>query len=298
MVVSRGVCLVACAPSVEDTEPFSSYQASAPAAFAADDKRILYTGVPDLRLSFDAPLINGLINLPFPVSQNINGVFVPSEDYAQLGLSVEPLSPTRARCSISCDIYVMNTNLVMWFPSTGFGLDILYQSIVLHALNRVSEDEYSIYMQLERGGVIPLVSDDESSVEIFLKAPANVTSTHSNRLLPQFTSREHVMLQIFNSIGHCSSTHLDSDSDSEMDGQVQQSAFGDVPEDYADEEELSGAVLFSQGDADDLGDGSMADETSFEAGMMLDARESGRGVVRGRDEDDGVLNSSKTRRFI
>lgn len=269
-------------PNIENTIPASLYQAVSPERFSLedDDKFVIYGGG-------NSYAIQVLQNDP---SQEL--VVCPElelVDYSNVSL------------------FVLNTSLIVWFNSADLGLELPYQSIILHALHTLSDDTF-LYLQIlsnECITSIPLgTTEFVPSIEIrIVKNDKPGNPLNDNPLLVHNSNSS--IETVYEAMSKCSAFHFDSDSEDESGtyafDSAEQTPALEIPSHWlnnnVDDVDSDEALLRNTGIADDL-EIDDVDETgnvNEVAAMHVDVGYASiAGSIRKRDEDD--VSIAKARR--
>ncbi|ODQ64439.1 hypothetical protein NADFUDRAFT_52765 [Nadsonia fulvescens var. elongata DSM 6958] len=162
-------------PSMADYTPLAQYQASTPASYSLDENPILHFS------------------------------------YAGAGLTSSldlPTHPTIiSKTSTATDIYVLNTDLVFWFPNQECGLSVSYPDIILHAIQ--TQQSPSIYLQIN------FQLGFQGSI-----TESDLTDDYDNPILELTItmSPEDQLRKLYSALSHCASLHPDFDSDDQEQG--------------------------------------------------------------------------------
>ncbi|KAK6456162.1 low temperature responsive protein [Scheffersomyces xylosifermentans] len=273
-------------PNVENTIPVSLYQASSPEKFSLedDDKFVIYGG---------------------GISYSMN--ILQNDPTRQLALVPELQEVDYSNVSL----FVLNTSFIIWFNSAKIGLELPYQSIILHALHTLSSESGSplLYLQIVSNEYIRSIPTEPteyvSSVEIQISENEKYNNGNGNQL---FANNPNTSIEsVYEALSKCSTFHLDSDSEEEEGSQFfgfgqqqEQLPALQIPsnwisngnsEDNDIEHDLEEPVIKNAGDADDLefddGEESSEQDENHVAGMNVDVGfASIAGTIRKRDEDN------------
>lgn len=234
---------------MENTIPIQEYQASSPERFSLhdDDKLVLYGGGSNCSVKF-------LANDPSHT------------------LKVSPLLQHVDLSAVT--LYILNTSFIMWFA--GVGIELSYQSIVLHAL----KGERVLHLQVVSSDLIGAVPDSDS--EFTSSVEIEIECNDLKEVNPLFANHESTVENMYIAMNKCSALHFDSDEESKDDM---------VPLLWINQDMKFG----STGNADDL-EAEDFEENEFVAGMHVDV---GYGSVAGsvRKRDGGDEGRLKRGRF-
>lgn len=243
-------------PNVENTIPLTVYQTSFPARFSLedDDKFVIYDGARSvaMRILNNDPAVSVAI---CPELQNL--------DYSNVSL------------------FVLNTAFIIWFTGHDLGLEIPYQSIVLHAIQEAGNGP-TLYLQFASSDYILAQFKQESefiaSIEVQINL-VNHSQANSNPLLADTTIQS-----IYEALSKCSAFHYDSDDEEEP---AESQPALDIPSSWLNQDH----ILRNSGDADDLEDANEEDEGNYVAGMSVNIGFAPiAGSIRKREEEDFVTN--------
>ena len=215
-------------PDVENTILSSTYQASSPARFSTDDdKFIMYGGGPSFIIQ----------------CKNVS--------------KLRPFSSDRV------SLFVLSSNLVIWSHRDGLGIEIPYQLIYLHAL-----DKNSLYLQVKNDSVL---SDTLNEI-LEIRLAESGDKGDENEL---FTKVNGSAEAIYGAMTTCSAMHFDSEEEEDsknatdmMDLEQAHLPTIEVPESWlnGDTSNVEERPLKNDGHADDL-DGDV-DEAPPEEGVV------------------------------
>lgn len=238
-------------PNIENTILSSTYQASSPARFSTDDdKFVMFGGGPSYAVHCK--------NAP----------------------KLRPFSTDRV------SLFVLSSHFIIWSNDDNLGIEIPYQLIYLHAL-----DKNSLYLQVQNS---PLMSNSlEDILEISL---VEIQGQGIGNEL--FTKINGGAEAIYQAMSTCSAMHFDSDEeeDADMMGDNHESHLPamEVPHSWVQGEtsEIQERLFKNDGHADDLDE--EEDEGTEEgvvAGMSVDV---GHAQIAGskRIEEDEVSASN------
>ncbi|KAI5966625.1 LOT5 [Candida theae] len=241
--------LVSDQPNIENTILYSAYQASSPAKFSTDaDKFVMYGG----GSSYTMHCRNASKLRPF------------SSDHVSL--------------------FVLSSHFVIWSNKDNAGVEIPYQLIYLHAL-----DKNSLYLQVQNSQL--LSNSPDGVLEISL-VESNDNHVRGNELFAQVGGNAET---IYQAMSTCSAMHFDSEEEEEeeeedkdytMDyGNEPQLPTMEVPSSWLNEEmsKIQEIQFKNDGNADDLDE--EGDETLEE------------GVVAGMSVDVGYAQIAGSKRF-
>ncbi|KAK6201663.1 low temperature responsive protein [Scheffersomyces amazonensis] len=268
-------------PNIENTIPFSEFQRSFPEKFSPqdDDKLILYGGCPSVSVHLQE-----------------------NNELSRLEISSQLHNVNFSRVSL----YVLNTSLILWFINDNIGLEIPYQSIILHAIKKIEGSNSShLYIQIISNGYIASIPNEynEFISSIELNIIPNIEYDFNSNPNPLLQVVDSTVEQLYDALSKCSALHYDTESEPEED-----SNYGNIdtqlpalqlPKDYLNngEDEIDDVIIKNSGDADDLGNDDIeVQDAQVVAGMAVDVGfASLSGTVRKR-EDEVVDNNVKTRR--
>ncbi|CAI5758768.1 unnamed protein product [Candida verbasci] len=233
-------------PNVENTIPSTIYQSSSPEKFSItefDDKYVIYGGGSNYKL-------------------NLQQQYNQSNEIPKIQ-------------NTSISLFVLNTNLIIWFNEESRGLELPYNYILLSGINDdkliiqilnnevIFSDAYDITLIIEQG--IDGVMNDNSLI-----------STNDN------------LLQIYKSLNKCSSFYLDSEDDDEdekFEG-IQMEPMLALPS-------IEDKMFRNQGNADDLEDEDH--EVIGEAGMDVDIGYASILGIKRNDYNNDEINRKRHR---
>ncbi|ODV69480.1 protein LOT5 [Hyphopichia burtonii NRRL Y-1933] len=300
----RRIKLIHEIPNVENTIPVSLYQSSSPEKFSVedDDKFVLYAGGSGYKFE--------ILNNDPTHDLNINGLELQKTSLVSL--------------------FVLNTSFIIWFEELNKGLDINYQSIILHALQTNSQLSQNpiLYLQLLSNDYLQSLpkqpTEFVSSIELVITTN-NDGKPGPNEQNPLFTVQEQSSLtDIYDALSECSSFHDSEDEDENIENPMSQFASIDevsqpaleVPSSWLQdggeaismdtEYETHESIPFrNSGDADDLEIDELYEEpnngaaSNQVAGMHVDVGFAPIvGSVRRRDDNETSEDEfSKTRRL-
>lgn len=176
-------------PNEENTIPFSEYQASSPEKFSLpdDDKFVIYSGGTDFRLT----ILDKDALTEIRIDEDIKGI-----DKANVL------------------ILVLNTAVVIWSPLLNKGIELPYQSVLLHALQN-----NKLYLQIASNQLVSCHGQDNQivpTVEMEIK-PLDHQERQNTGSYQIFKLVSSTIESIYHSMSKCSDAHYDSTSDSDMD---------------------------------------------------------------------------------
>lgn len=227
-------------PTRENTIPVSLFRVSSPNRFSDDDdKLVIYGGGSGFHLRINED---------------------PAHDLrVHEDLASGPVS-----------LYVLNTSLIIWFTNNHRGLELPYQSIILHALQT---DPPSLYLQVVSNSILTNIPREPTkytlSVELIILGPGQATD-----LVPQLS-----LQLVYEALSECASLHYDNDSDEQTpsEGPALQ-----IPQEW-----------LNLGDADDL-DAPMDLELTDSAGLNVDVGTASlAGSVRRHEGDSAARKKSR-----
>lgn len=287
--MGKSIRLIYEAPNIENTIPVSLYQSSSPEKFSIedDDKFVLYGGGVNFKLQIHNDDPSHELRIHHELYNIQNSII---------------------------SLYVLNTSLVIWFDNIKRGLELSYQSIILHAL-KDPHNNPSLYLQIISSEYLESIStqptDFTSSVELIITANNDEHSLGNTN--PLFSvQKQSSFSDIYDALSECSSFHYDSDDSDEQSTanqehqsqqQQQQQQALEIPSDWLNGSNMHDAEdvpLNNVGDADDLEidepqDLIASDEISV-AGMNVDVGfASILGNVRKRDNDEDEDNNKSRR---
>ncbi|KAI5956650.1 LOT5 [Candida margitis] len=219
-------------PDIENTILYSTYQASSPARFSTDDdKFIMYGGGPSYTIQF----------------RNTG--------------KLRPFSTDRV------SLFVLSSHFIVWSNEDNLGIEIPYQLIYLHAL-----DKNSLYLQVQNSPVLSDSSDDVCEIRLV----ENNDHGNTNVLFTKVNGEAEVVYQAMST---CSAMHFDSD-DSDDDETMAVNHEAHLPTMEIPENWLSGEAsaniqekhFKNDGYADDLDDENSDEgpDHGVVAGMSVD----------------------------
>lgn len=206
-------------PNKENTIPFFQFQASSPERFMDDEKLILFAGGDNFNIVFQSEILSNEIK----------------------------------HILSTVSVYILNTSVVFYNNELAKGLELPYQSIVLHAIKA-----NALYLQISSHD---LFLDHEEIIE--LNVIPSVQESHNE----VFTNIPRSIEDIYRAMTHCSALNFDEHSET-----------SDVSDHGWD-----GWVM--SGDADDLDD--IVEKDLKGAAMNIDV---GYGPIAGhkrRESEDG-----------
>lgn len=268
-----GVKLITEAPNIENTIPVSLYQASSPEKFSLeeDDKFVLYGGGTKFHLQV-------LDNDP--------------THHLQIHPQLQLVRDTHV------SLFVLNTSFIIWLEEACLGLEIGYQSIILHALQNLAPATPALYLQLVSNEFLTSVpagpSEFTPSVELVVTAAG---ASHQNPLFAHQPASS--LAEIYDALSECSSFHHDDDSDGDAAAPLLASLGpADGPALAHDGPAIPVHWIQNSGNADDL-EMDEGDSDGPESGMNVDVGFAQIvGSIRRRDEtEDDVDEVPKTRRL-
>ncbi|KAL5350335.1 hypothetical protein ACLOAV_003902 [Pseudogymnoascus australis] len=201
-------------PSLDSFTPLTEHQSTTPSTFFSETPVLHYHG-PNAR-ALIAP--EHLYALPiFTLAQNSvesNAQAAANGHDAGENTNGDATSPSAAQQVFPVDIYVSSSNLTLFSATTSTGVEIPYQSITLHAIQRLpsptpdtdGETVQGLYMQLD---LAPPNDEDEmmDPLELILLPPTQ----------SQTATTEEPIKVLFAAVSACSNLHPDAaDSDEEM----------------------------------------------------------------------------------
>ncbi|KAI5961245.1 LOT5 [Candida pseudojiufengensis] len=226
-------------PNIENTILYHAYQASSPAKFSADDdKYIIYEG----------------------------GSF-------RLEVKNRPLEFIPKFTSDQVNIYVLSSCFIIWSTKDSLGLEIPYQLIYLHAL-----DKNSLYLQIQ------ILPDDVFEVIL------HPTVEPKNELLKEVTGNAE---SVYQAMSKCSAMHYDSDNEENHVQEEDELPSLEIPSQWIEERHYK-----NEGNADDLDeldDTNQSDEII--AGMSVDVGYAQIAGNKRNEHDYASINSKKNKLF-
>ncbi|ODV61364.1 Lot5p ASCRUDRAFT_69869 [Ascoidea rubescens DSM 1968] len=214
-------------PSIENIDPFKTYQFQTPKFYSLQENPILYGGSRDWIL-------------------NIN---------------------TFQEKSIKCDLFVLHTSFIIWFNDLNKGLELIYQDIILHAVQGTS----SLYLQIEFNNEIKsllehldiLITNENDYEYNFVEF--NFTTSHDKQKdssikedLFTITNFDEDVINnpvqsVYNALSKCTAFHGDPTEDSDCDFMEQDEIDNDVDIAGPSLDQLKYS-LKNYGQADDIDD--------------------------------------------
>ncbi|EGW34756.1 uncharacterized protein SPAPADRAFT_57819 [Spathaspora passalidarum NRRL Y-27907] len=267
-------------PNIENTIPFTLYQSSSPEKFSFEDsdKFVIHGGGPFYS-------ITGIEDAETETCLELQGV----------------------DCN-DVSLFVLNTSFIIWFNANERGLELPYQSIVLHAINE-GKDDYMLYLQVVSSEVMYSVNNNSPGFVSYVNlniTPTSPTNPHRmhdvNKLFSQV--KDFGIVSIYEALSKCSSLHYDTESEEEEVGGAgaDRAFFGASLEQPQQQEpvlEIPTSWISHNGVGgygDDLDDIVIEDE-AIDAGMHVDV---GYGPIAGsiRKREDDLEGVVKSRRLI
>lgn len=250
-------------PNVENTIPLSVYQTSFPERFSLedDDKFVIYSGARSVSLR----ILNNDPTVDVDVCSQLQNV-----DYSNISL------------------FVLNTAFIIWFTGNGFGLEIPYQNIVLHAVQEATATtSTSLYLQLTSSEYITAQFKEESEYVPSIEVQINLTDDNTNANVNPLLNDSSIQ-SIYEALSKCSAFHYDSEDEEEPELSGESQPALDIPSSWLNQEH----ILRNSGDADDLElDENSQDHENYIAGMSVNIGFAPiAGSVRKRDEEEFVTN--------
>ncbi|CAH6723300.1 protein Lot5p [[Candida] jaroonii] len=216
-------------PNKENTIPYFQFQASSPERFMDDEKLILFAGGNNFQIVFQSEVLSNEIK----------------------------------HILSTVSLYILNTSVILFNDDEAKGLELPYQSIVLHAVKA-----NALYLQISSHD---LFLDHEEIIE--LNVIPSATANHDE----VFRDISRSLEDIYRAMTHCSALNFDESSE-----------ISDVSDHGWD-----GWVM--SGDGDDLDD--IVEKDLKGAAMNIDV---GFGPIAGHkrreSEDDGYHKKVKSRR--
>ncbi|KFY35685.1 hypothetical protein V494_05687 [Pseudogymnoascus sp. VKM F-4513 (FW-928)] len=194
-------------PSLDSFTPLTEHQSTTPSTFFSETPVLHYHG-PNARALIATEHLSALpIFTSAQSSVEANAQAAANEDHGDATTQPE------AQQVFPVDIYVSSSNLTLFSATTSTGVEIPYQSITLHAIQRLPDPSsdtegatvQGLYMQLD---LAPPNNDDEmvDPVELILLPPTESQAT-----------TEEPIKALFAAVSACSNLHPDAaDSDEEM----------------------------------------------------------------------------------
>lgn len=243
-------------PNRENTIAVSEYENSLPEKFSLedDDKFVLYGGG------------DGFVVSILRMDPSVDVAVSPELEHADLS---------------NVTLYVLNTAVILWFNTGDLGLELPYQSIILHALRNELVEYPSIYLQVVSNTMLCATPREPTEytpcVELQLYKTADENG-HGGIFTPPVAS---TIDSIYEALSKCSAMNFDTDSEDE--GPVE------VPSGWISRD----VALPTSGFADDLEE--QDEDEQGGAGMDVDV---GYGSIAGskREANENGDRSSKKRR--
>lgn len=235
-------------PSIENVDPYQKYQRSTPSAFSLQENPILYGGGRRWKL---------LLNRPFLLPNGTN---------------------------FNVDVFTLNTSIIIWFLDENVGLEIPYQAVVLHALEKSATNQSVLYVQFSG----QLQQEEELLEGHFTPDASYVGSEHEDLFLPEYFGANYLRSTLaestFSALSKCSAFHCDPETDEENEAIGTEGSL-DVGGENCEE-----MLIGNRGQADDI------DECAGEglvgvAGVEVDIAGPGNGIKRGIDGNDRIITS-------
>lgn len=255
-------------PNNGNSIPFSQYQSSSPEKFSvAEDTYVVYAGGTSYMVRVGELVV------------------------------IDPAIKQFTHTPVA--VFVINTSVLLWSYQLNLGIELPYQSILLHALQ-----ETKLYLQIESSPLISTPTQDPeftSTVDLeIIPNDSPLPETLNNNDFDILTKVSGSIESLYQAMAKCSDLHYDSNSDSESmsnSGEWFQQGAENSPQIQA--LEVPQAWLHNVGDADDLEDIQPESEPeehpqTDEAGMHVDVGYGPIvGVVRKRDSDDNGFNKAR-----
>ncbi|KAI5955615.1 LOT5 [Candida jiufengensis] len=235
-------------PNIENTILYQTYQSSSPERFSVDnDKFIMYEG--------------GSYSLTFKNSQQ----HLPKLNSNQVS------------------IYVLSSCFIIWSNDDNIGIEIPYQLIYLHALNK-----NSLYLQVQN---ISLLPDDILEIQL---SPRE--SSSNNELFHKVNGSPE---SIYQAMSKCSAMHYDSENE-EQNHIDEETADGELPTLEIPEHWLQEVHFKNEGNADDLDEDIEQNENNNDeiiAGMNVDIGYSQIAGNKRNDNEYDIVHNKKNKLY-
>ncbi|OBT40187.1 hypothetical protein VE00_08834 [Pseudogymnoascus sp. WSF 3629] len=201
-------------PSLDSFTPLTEHQSTTPSTFFSETPVLHYHG-PNARALIAPEHLSALpIFTSAQKSVESNAQAAANGDEGEESANGDAATPYAAQKVFPVDIYVSSSNLTLFSAATSTGIEIPYQSITLHAIQRLpsptpetdGETVQGLYMQLD---LAPPNDEDEmmDPVELILLPPTQ----------SEPTTTEEPIKTLFAAVSACSNLHPDAaDSDEEM----------------------------------------------------------------------------------
>lgn len=194
-------------PSIENVDPFKNYQFQTPKFYSLQENPILYGGNRNWTLNI--------------ANSNTDSNTDSNE--------------------IECDIFILNTSFIIWFNELNKGIELIYQDIILHAI----QEQVVLYLQIEFNNEMREIfkslqlfkfdlNDLNDFVELNFKRNSNKDKDKDNQneneslfTICNFGSEiiDNPVQSAYDALSKCTALHIDSAADSDCDLICQEDLF-------------------------------------------------------------------------